>query len=147
VDTHTHSFTHSLTCSSTLQATHARTPTLAARALSQAVSLYSALSGTATVVTLTCVTDTLPQLTSCLLFEAVPSNESPSLARQNDAAAAYRFKSAPVATLNFNNVTDGTDKAGDVLLNDGNPIVTRLGVSPAYCNGEVAEYQGEDKAW
>jgi hypothetical protein len=53
----------------------------------QAVSLYSALTGTATVLSMTCETaDTGAAVSSCLMFEAVPQNESPLLITQTPDA-------------------------------------------------------------
>ncbi|KAG5175677.1 hypothetical protein JKP88DRAFT_274566 [Tribonema minus] len=125
-------------------------------AAATAVSLYSALSGTATVLSMSCDAVAAAgggaalRVDSCLMFEAVPTNESPDLVKQaatTDLNIKYRFSDPPVATLRFNNVTDGTDKSTDTMLNADNPIVTQLGTAPAYCNDEDAEYQGEDGAW
>ncbi|KAG5187777.1 hypothetical protein JKP88DRAFT_267751 [Tribonema minus] len=115
----------------------------------QAPSLYGALRETATVLSLSCTMPSQVVLESCIMFEAVPTNESPALAWQTAAALvpAFRFVAPPVPAVTLNALTDGTKDAGDALITPGNPIVLLNGVAPRYCYGSQTQYQGEDGGW
>lgn len=112
----------------------------------QAVSFANAVLNTATYLKLTCNVGGAP-VNSCLLFEAVPTNESPSISVGTDLTAydiKYRFTNPPIPALVYNNVTDLTPASGDRVINEGNPIVAVDGKAITYCEGENSEYQGED---
>lgn len=116
-----------------------------------AVSLYSALRNTSTVLTLECsVASSVAAIESCLLFEIVPTNESPDLISQDASILnpAYRFYDPPVPALTFQEVIEGEqDEYLDMVMNEDNPIVTLYGELPPFCNGTVFEYQGEEGSW
>jgi hypothetical protein len=59
----------------------------------------------------------------------------------------YVFTDPPVEVLTLSPVTDGTAQKAELLLNKENPITTVLQVAPSSCQGELAEYQGEDGVW
>ncbi|CAN0093763.1 unnamed protein product, partial [Pylaiella littoralis] len=80
---------------------------------------------------------------SCVMFEPTFTNWSPDIV---GSEAGYRFSDPAVPSFDLPEAAPNSP--GDVLLTAGNGVVTRTGATTeTSCNGDSAEYYGEDGFW
>ncbi|CAM9591361.1 unnamed protein product [Pylaiella littoralis] len=83
---------------------------------------------------------------SCVLFNMNFTNSSPEPDAELLSSALYRFEEPAVPGVVLPAAVPYSP--GDTWLNEGNPIVNINGTTTYQgCNGEIAEYQGEDGEW
>lgn len=71
------------------------------------------------------------------------TNWSPDV---DGAAAGYRFSDPALPSFDIPEAVPNSP--GDVLLTTSNSVVTKTGATTeTYCNGDSAEYSGEDGYW
>ncbi|CAM9948309.1 unnamed protein product [Ectocarpus sp. 6 AP-2014] len=107
-----------------------------------APSLYNQLQYNYVKLILTCPEDNVV-VDSCVIFEPTFTNWSPDV---DGAAAGYRFSDPALPSFDIPEAVPNSP--GDVLLTTSNSVVTRTGATTeTYCNGDSAEYSGEDGYW
>lgn len=86
---------------------------------------------------------TFPLLLPPQTFAGRFTNWSPAF---NGATAGYRFSDPAVPSFNIPEAAPNSP--GEVLLTSGNEILTKIGEpTETLCNGDEAEYHGEDNIW
>eukprot|EP00903_Cladosiphon_okamuranus_P017428 g16052.t1 len=107
-----------------------------------APSLYNQLQYNYVKLSITCPDENVVT-ESCVIFMPTFTNWSPEI---DGAQAGYRF--ADPALPSFDLPEAVPNSPGDVVLTTGNSVVTKTGAATeTYCNGDSAEYYGEDGMW